>query len=110
MGEQVVLKVVGLAPHAIEAAAAFHLEWMPQALALLKNAPALLLQMPGAPYDHDDWRRAAIRDLARRSTPHRVNMIAGGDAAAIASAIRFLSDAPGVTGQLLKLAGTTADA
>ena len=110
MGEQIVLKVEGLAPNAIEAAAAFHARWMPQALGMLADAPALLLQLPAAPYDHDDWRRAAIRDLARRSTPHRANMIAGGDAAAIASAVRFLENAPGVTGQLLKLAGTSADA
>ncbi|NTZ42499.1 hypothetical protein G7A66_05235 [Altererythrobacter sp. SALINAS58] len=106
MGEQLVLQVDGLPPHAIEAAAVFHATWMPQALAALTSAPALLLQLPAAPYDHDDWRRAAIRDLARRTTPHRANLIAGGDAAAIESAIRYLAKAPSVTGQLLKLAGT----
>lgn len=95
---------VGLLPdRALDAAgafAAFHLE---AARALLADPAitALAILLPHAPHDHADWRRALARDLAREATPRRVNIVAGHPGAVRAATLRFLADAPGVTGQYL---------
>ena len=84
------------APH--DAARAFHTQ----------NAPLdpgdWLLVLPPAAHDHADWRRAAVRDLARAQAPGRVNMAAGEDGAALDAARAYLCAAPGITGQYLELA------
>ena len=84
------------APH--DAARAFHTQ----------NAPLdpgdWLLVLPPAAHDHADWRRAAVRDLARAQTPGRVNMVAGTDGSALETARAYLCAAPGITGQYLELA------
>nr|WP_322292729.1 hypothetical protein [Allopontixanthobacter sp.] len=87
---------------AIDAAAEFHRSWLSAArAAIAENISSLVLVMPTAPQDHRDWRRGLARDLAREAAPCRVNLVAGGDAAAIAAAVEYLERAPGVTGQLL---------
>jgi hypothetical protein len=105
----VVLRIDTLPDGAIEAAREFHETWIEQARGHLQmGAAALTIVAPPAPYDHTDWRRAVVRDLARAATPARVNMIAGDDPAAIASALGYLEGAPGVTGQYLPLDGEGA--
>ena len=95
---------VGLLPEsALDAAgafAAFHLE---AARALLADpaTTALAIILPPAPHDHADWRRALARDLAREAAPDRVNVVSARPGEARAATLRFLADAPGVTGQYL---------
>ena len=64
-----------------------------------------LLVLPSAAHDHADWRRAAVRDLARAQAPGRVNLVAGEDGTALDTARAYLRAAPGITGQYLELAG-----
>jgi hypothetical protein len=98
---QAVLRIEGLPESALDAAAAFHTEWLPRARA----DGDLVLVFPAAPYDHRGWRLAAVQDLAREAAPKRVNAVAGEDEQAIAETLAWLSAAPGITGQLLAVDG-----
>lgn len=101
---QAVLRIEWLPASAIDAAAEFHEAWLDEALHLLEDGEAdLAIVMPPAPYDHADWRRAAVRDLARESAPQRVNLVAASDEGAIDAALGWLAEAPGITGQYLPL-------
>jgi hypothetical protein len=95
---------VGLLPdNALDAAGAFmafHLEAV-RALLAEPECTALAIILPPAAHDHRDWRLALARDLAREAAPKRVNVVAGLPGEARAATLRFLSDAPGVTGQYL---------
>ncbi len=95
---------VGLLPEsALDAAsafAAFHLE-AARAMLADPETTALVILLPPAAHDHRDWRRALARDLAREAAPKRVNVVAGNPGEARAATLRFLADAPGVTGQYL---------
>ncbi|GAA0275240.1 hypothetical protein GCM10009127_14800 [Alteraurantiacibacter aestuarii] len=64
---------------------------------------AAVVIFPDADHTHSQWRIAAIQDLAREAAPGRVNAIAGGDDAAVAQAVDYLTGAPGVTGQILQV-------
>lgn len=106
---QAVLRIDWLPGGALDAACEFHEAWLDEAQHLLDGeADALALVLPEAPYDHADWRRAAVRDLARACAPRRVNMVAGDDATAIEAALAYLEAASGVTGQLLEVTGRAA--
>lgn len=86
------------------AAAAFHLDVMPEAVALLADgASEMTLLFAPADHTHTGWRLAAVQTLAREHAPARVNAIAGADEAAIAAALAYLEAADGVTGQYLPL-------
>ena len=98
---QRVLRIEGLPEAALDAAAAFHAEWMPKAREVLGSANELVLSFPSAPYDHRGWRLAAVQDLARAAAPKRVNGIVGDEENALGETIAWLATAPGVTGQLL---------
>jgi hypothetical protein len=98
---QAVLRVEGLPEGALEAARAFHAEWLSRARQALAASEALVLVFAAAAYDHRGWRLAAIQDLAREAAPKRANGIVGDDEQAISTAIEWLTHAPGVTGQLL---------
>lgn len=101
---QQVLRIDALPTAALDAAAIFHAEWRGKAESLLAASDALAIVLEPAPCDHDDWRRSAVRDLARAHAPKRVNLIVGADEAAIAATLAYLERAPGVTGQLLPVA------
>ena len=95
---------VGLLPDsALDAAGAFMAFNLAAARAVLAEpgTSALAIVMPPAGPDHRDWRLALARDLAREAAPRRVNVVAGREGAARAEALRFLANAPGVTGQYL---------
>ncbi len=95
---------VGLLPTgALDAANAFMAFHLETARAVLADAQttALAIILPPAGNDHRDWRLALARDLAREAAPKRVNVIAGTPGDARDETLRFLSDAPGVTGQYL---------
>ena len=94
----------GLLPTgALDAATAFMALHLEAARALLADpeTTALAIILPPAPYDHRDWRLALARDLAREAAPARVNVVAGPAGNARAQTLRFLANAPGVTGQYL---------
>jgi hypothetical protein len=101
---QAVMRIEGLPDGALDAAAAFHGEWLPRARNELERADALVLVMSAATYDHRGWRLAAVQDLAREAAPKRVNAVAGDDEQTIAQTIEWLWQAPGITGQLLAVA------
>jgi len=102
---QAVLVIDDLPPGALDAAVAFHSNWLLQVREALERS-SLAIVLPPAPYDHTDWRRAAARDLARMAAPVRVNLIGGGSEAARAATLAYLEGAPGVTGQYLALHGS----
>jgi len=99
---------IGLLPDgALDAQTAFmalHLEAARVALADPATT-ALAIVLPPAAHGHRDWRLALARDLAReaaaREVPGRVNIVSGHHGEALAATLRFLADAPGVTGQYL---------
>lgn len=99
---QAVLAIKSLPANAVEAAAQFHAEDLPKVQALLQGGMgAVVIVMPSAPSDHDDWRRAITRDLARAHAPQRVNATCGSCPDAVEAMLKYLRDAPGVTGQYL---------
>jgi len=79
---------------------ALHLE-AARALLAEPGTTALAIVLPPAPHDHRDWRLALARDLAREVAPKRVNIVSGHPGEALTQSLRFLADAPGVTGQYL---------
>ena len=107
---QAELRIADLPDHALDAVGLFHAEWMDRIAEVLgKDCDALAIVLPAATYDHEDWRRAAARDLARRYAPQRVNIVGGSDADRIAATLSYLAGAPGVTGQYLVTDGKTDD-
>lgn len=100
-------RVASLPEGPLEAAAEFYARVLPEIRAELdlENPPRpgkdLVLIFPPAPYDHRGWRLAAVQDLAREAAPKRINAVVGDDEQAIAEALAWLEQAPGVTGQLL---------
>jgi hypothetical protein len=99
---QDVVQIAWLPSAALDSATEFHEGWLDEVLGVLETgAQELAIVLPAAPRDHDDWRRALVRDLAREWAPQRVNIVAGDDEQAVAATLAYLSQAPGVTGQLL---------
>jgi len=68
------------------------------------------LIFPPADHTHRAWRLAAVQELAREAAPLRVNAVASDDPAAIESALAYIENAPGLTGQYLALDDTGAGA
>ena len=105
-----VFRVGPLPEEALAASVRFHAEVLPKVLAELARGENLILVFAPADHTHRGWRLAAVRQLARRHAPIRVNALAGDDETAIAAAARYLASAEGVTGQLLPLDGMGASA
>lgn len=102
---QAELLIDDLPDEPLAAARHFHGYWTePIAQALATGCEALVLQLPPAGHEHRDWRRAAVKSLARAHAPQRVNMVAADNAEALAAISAYLADAPGVTGQYLPAA------
>ena len=96
----------------IDAAAHFFSKHAPDARALLvqggwgkmglaEEPEALTYIFPTGGKEHEGWQRAAIQALARELAPKRVNGVIGDGLQSTAQVTDWLSDAPGVTGQLL---------
>ncbi|MBD2842295.1 Rossmann fold domain-containing protein [Erythrobacter rubeus] len=101
---QQVLTIVALPKSGIEANAVFFAKYFDTARARLTGAgvTSLVIVMPPAGSDHDDWRRSLARDLARDHAPQRVNIV-GGAGDHIEPTLAYLGNAPGVTGQYIAL-------
>ncbi|AKH42316.1 hypothetical protein WYH_01271 [Croceibacterium atlanticum] len=102
---QAVLKVGDLPDSPLDAAARFHAHYLPLARAALGDGRDLALLFGPAGKPHAGWRLSAVQELAREAAPHRVNAVAGEDEDAIAETLRWLDNAPGVTGQILQVDG-----
>ena len=85
------------------AAQLFYERDQPRIVTALARERVLTIVFPPAGTSHDDWRRAAIRDLARAHAPARINAVASHDSVAIAAAHAYLETAPGITGQFFTL-------
>jgi hypothetical protein len=98
--------MTGLPAKPVAAAAFFYQRILPQ-VELIKDGDVTIL-FPTVDSAHEGWMRAAVQDLAREAAPRRVNAVVGDDDAAIQSAIDWLDQAPGITGQLLAVDGNPA--
>lgn len=106
-----VVRVTGLPAGPLDAAAAFHAEWLPRIRAAIGSDESTVLAFAPAEHSHRGWRLAAVQELARAHAPQRVNAVAGDSEAAIAAALALLDNCQGITGQLLALdaAGMVTD-
>ena len=97
---QRVFTVEHLPADGLAAGAAFFAEYLDDARAMIERAgvDAIAIVLPPAGPDHSDWRTAAARDLARKYTPKRVNVVAGVQGAQLDALLAYLGNAPGVTG------------
>jgi len=95
-----VLRVEGLPQDAVAAAGVFYTQFAPQAQGAEGD---MTLVFAPADHAHRGWRLAAVQDLARTHAPRRVNAIESEDPEAITRALAYLTAAPGVTGQVLRL-------
>lgn len=103
---QVVLTVEALPDAPLAASAAVFERHLEEAETMLagEGVTALAIVLPRAGTDHDDWRLALARDLARGHAPQRVNVVGGGDEKARGETLAYLADAHGITGQYIPLA------
>lgn len=95
------LRVGALPDDALVAAAEFHERILSQVRAA--DGEDLVLVFEPANHEHRGWRLAVVQQLARDQAPRRVNAIESDDQAATAAAVEYLENAPGLTGQLLRL-------
>lgn len=96
------IDVAPLPADPLEAAAAFHREWLADVEERLATGEDVLILVRPADYAHREWRLAAVTGLARKHTPARVNIVAGEGGKAVDATERYLAHAPGVTGQYLE--------
>lgn len=99
------VRIEGLPGDPLAAAERFHSVSVPE---LTRKTGDLLLIFPAHSHPDLGWRAAAVQALARAAAPRRINAVAGGDAAGVASAVGYLEAAPGVTGHYLVLDGAGA--
>jgi hypothetical protein len=99
---QALVAANGLPESPLDAALDFYQRHVPQIRAAGDDCAVLF---DCADHTHHAWRLAAVQQLAREAAPARVNAIVGGEEAAIAELLAYLAAAPGVTGQLLAVAG-----
>lgn len=100
------VRVDGLPDEPLAATGLFHQHWLAHIEGKLTGDDVLVALDP-ADHRHREWRRAAARDLARKFTPHRVNLVAGDDAV-VAAFATYLESAPGITGQYFEGDGNGA--
>ena len=105
MARQTVLVIDDLPPGALDASARFHADHVPAVRTAAGASDSVVLVLAPAPVDHTDWRRAAVRDLARALAPVRVNLVAAGSGEPLDATLAYLANAPGVTGHYLPLHG-----
>ena len=102
----VLMRVEGLPPAPLDAAARFYAEVAPQVAQT--DAPVVTLVFAPADHAHRGWREEAVASLARTMAPRRINAVVGDEGGAIAAAQAFLEGCAAMTGQLLPLANSTA--
>jgi len=103
-----VVRVGALPDDALAAAAEFYARILPQVHSA--SGEDLVLVFEPASHEHRAWRLAVVQQLARDHAPQRINAIESDDETAIAAAMTYVDQAPGLTGQLLRLDGNGASA
>ena len=73
-----------------------------------KASADVIVLFATADHTHASWRKAVIEELAREAAPRRVNAVVAPDKTGANEVLDFLARAPGVTGQVLEVAGATA--
>ena len=106
---QAVLRVDGLPPAPLDAAAAFHAQWLPSARIALAAGRDLALVFAPAGHEHRAWRLAVVQELAREAAVLRVNALVGEDAAGLSEMLDWLGGAKAITGQLLTVDGKSGE-
>lgn len=91
----------------LAAAGVFHQRWLPHVQALLASGDDVMVTLAPADHAHREWRRAIAAGLARAHTPRRANVVAG-EGAVLDALERYLSAAPGITGQYFEGDGEAA--
>lgn len=91
----------------LAAAGVFHQHWLPHIEALLESGEDVMVALAPADFTHRGWRRAVAGELARAHTPQRVNFVAG-EGAVLDAFARYLTGAPGITGQYFEGDGVGA--
>ena len=100
------VRVGPLPDSALEAATAFHRDWLEQVRAAAQHAPEhLTVIFPPADHTHRGWRLAAVQGVAREHAPKRGDGLENDDGAAIHAALAYVALADGLTGQVLPLDG-----
>ena len=97
------IEVDGLPQDPLAAAGLFHQNWLDPIERALQGGQDVMVTLEPADHTHGEWRKAAAAMLARKHTPHRVNLIAG-EGAALDAIEAYLAKAPGITGQYLEAA------
>lgn len=99
------VRVAGLPAAPLDAAAAFHAEWLPRIREEMAASQdeSFVLVFPPADHSHRGWRLAAVQELARDVAPRRFNALAGDSAAGLSTAKVLLEQCKGITGQLLAI-------
>ena len=106
---QQVVAIDSLPASALDAARSFYADHLATVMQTLdQGKDGLVIALPNASRDHDDWRRALARDLARGHAPIRVNVIGADPGQRRDVLFRYLSTAPGITGQYLAAHDTAA--
>lgn len=95
------IAVDGLPDDPLAAAGVFHQHWLPHVEDVLGKGEDVMIVVPTADHTHGEWRLAIVAGLARKHTPHRVNMVAG-QGEAVDATEAYLAAAPGITGQYLE--------
>lgn len=100
---QAIHTISELPESALSAAEAYFADHHATIRAMLEDSEttSLVVLLPLAPTDHDDWRRTLARDLARAYAPKRANVVGASAPDAASKTLAYLRDAPGVTGQYL---------
>ena len=93
----------------LDAAAQFHAAIVPVIREKLAEATEIVVNFGPAEHSHRAWRLAAIQELAREAAPVRVNGLVGPDGEGAHAVMRFLENAPGITGQLLAVDGKSGE-
>lgn len=99
------VRVMALPAAPLDAAAAFHGEWLPRIREQLARSAdeSSVLIFPPAEHSHRGWRLAAVQELARELAPRRINALACDSAGGEAAALALLDECQGLTGQLLAI-------
>jgi len=103
-----VLPISGLPHSPLDAAAAFHAEWLPRIRTLIGAADDtrnehLVLIFPLADHCHRAWRLAAVQELARAHAPRRINALVSDSPPGQRAGQALLERCEGITGQVLVL-------
>jgi hypothetical protein len=107
-----VVFLAGPLPEApLDAAARFYRELVPAIRHRLRAAHDVVILFAPADHAHQKWRLAAIQELAREAAPVRVNAVVAAEGVQedCTATMQFLHEAPGITGQLLQVAGNAAE-